>query len=198
MKQKHILYYRGRRMKIDDSYNTVLCMYRVYEEESLTDLEKIEIVAAMLVRSHKLFLYAMPAEWKVELVEQILKEYVELPKKNIVRKTSEQSLDFWLDKEYIYSSFQKDYGIDLIKQQGKLSWKEFIALFQGLSENTKIREVMRIRTMEAPNYNGKNSKEIQEILELKSYYALPVKGGGGKQGLDRLFDTLLAQAVGNG
>ena len=198
MKQKHILYYRGRRLKIDDSYSTVLCMYRVYEEESLTDLEKIELVADMLVKSHKLFLYAMPAEWKVELVEQILKEYVELPKKNMVKKNSEQSLDFWLDKEYIYSSFQKDYGIDLIKQQGKLSWKEFIALFQGLSENTKIREVMRLRTMEVPDYNGKNSKEIQEILELKSYYMLPVKGGGGKQGLDRLFDTLVAQAVGNG
>lgn len=79
-----------------------------------------------------------------------------------------------------------------------MKWKEFIDLFQGLSEDTKIREVMRIRTMEIPAYNGRNGKEIQEISELKAYYMLPVKGGGGKQGLNRLFDILEAQAAGKG
>lgn len=198
MKKQNIFYYRRKRFVIDDSYNTILCLYRAYEEEALTDMEKIEIAAALLITNHTLYLYAMPNEWKAELIELILKEYVELPKKPPVRVHTEQSLDFWRDKEYILSSFQKDYGIDLIRQQGRLSWKKFIALFQGLSEDTKIREVMRIRTMEIPKYNGKNGKEIQELTELKSYYMLPVRGGGGKQGLNRLFDALEAQISGNG
>ena len=91
-----------------------------------------------------------------------------------------------------------DYGIDLIDMQGKLPWKKFISLFQGLSERTKIREVMRIRNMEVPKFTGKNSKQIQEIQELKSYYALPVKGGGGQEGLDALFSTLERMAVQGG
>jgi len=198
MRRQRGLLYRGKRFRIDDSYSTVLCLYRAYEEETLTDMEKIEIAASLLIKNHRLYVYAMPDAWKAELVELILKEYVELPKKPPVRVHTGQSLDFWKDKEYILSSFQKDYGIDLIKQQGKMPWKEFIALFQGLSEDTKIREVMRIRTMEIPKYNGHNGKEIQDITELKSYYMLPVKGGGGKQGLDRLFDTLEVQAVSSG
>lgn len=183
MKGKSRLRYRKKTFRIDDSYNTVLCLYRAYEEETLTDEEKIEVAASLLVTNHRLYLSAMPAAWKAELVELILKKYVELPKRPPVRTHGEQSLDFWRDKGYILSSFQKDYGIDLIKEQGKMKWKEFIDLFQGLSEDTKIREVMRIRTMEIPAYNGRNGKEIQEISELKAYYMLPVKGGGENRGL---------------
>ena len=51
-------------------------------------------------------------------------------------------------------------------------------------------QVMRIRDMDIPKYNGKNMEQIQEIQELKSYYALPIKGGGGQTGLDLLFSTL--------
>lgn len=57
---------------------------------------------------------------------------------------------------------------------------------------------MKIRSMEVPRYDGHNQKQIQEIQELKSYYALPVRGGGGQQGLDALFSALEAQAVRNG
>ena len=57
---------------------------------------------------------------------------------------------------------------------------------------------MRIRTMDIPRFTGKNSKQIQEIQELKSYYALPVKGGGGQEGLDALFSTLERMAVKDG
>lgn len=53
---------------------------------------------------------------------------------------------------------------------------------------------MHIREMEIPQFNGKNQKQIQEIQELKSYYALPVKGGGGQGGLDLLFSTLEGMA----
>ena len=88
----------------------------------------------------------------------------------------------------------QEYGIDLIDQQGKLSWKKFMWLFNGLGSDTKIKQVMHIREMEIPQFNGKNQKQIQEIQELKSYYALPVKGGGGQGGLDLLFSTLEGMA----
>lgn len=94
MKGKSRLRYRKKTFRIDDSYNTVLCLYRAYEEETLTDEEKIEVAASLLVTNHRLYLSAMPAAWKAELVELILKKYVELPKRPPVRTHGEQSLDF--------------------------------------------------------------------------------------------------------
>ena len=89
----------------------------------------------------------------------------------------------------------QDYGIDLVKEQGRLPWKQFVALFQGLTSKTKIKEIMRIRAMDVPEPNGHNQKEIQNIMELKSYYALPVEGGGGQSGLNALFVALEAEAM---
>ena len=106
------------------------------------------------------------------------------------RNSSQRLVDFELDGEYIYASFFQDYGIDLIREQGRLHWKKFIALFQGLSDETKIKQVMRIRAMELPAPTKYNQKEIQNIMEMKSYYALPVIGGGGQEGLARLFSAL--------
>ena len=53
--------------------------------------------------------------------------------------------------------------------EGKLSWKKFLWLFNGLGSDTKIKQVMRIRDMDIPKYNGKNMEQIQEIQKLKSY-----------------------------
>ena len=111
-----------------------------------------------------------------------------------MRKSPVPILDFEEDGEYIYASFMQDYGVDLIDMQGKLSWRKFIVLFDGLSEDTKIKRVMKIRSMELPAFTGKNQKQIQDILELKSYYALPVRGGGEQHGLDSLFSALEGMA----
>lgn len=59
-------------------------------------------------------------------------------------------LDFEEDGDYIYASFMQEYGIDLIDVQGKLPWRKFLYLFNGLSADTKIKQVMRIREMEVP------------------------------------------------
>ena len=134
---------------------------------------------------------------RTELLNDIYKNCVNT-KQRLSVKQQLPVFDFEEDAEYIYASFMLDYGIDLINVQGQLHWKKFIALFQGLSESTKIREVMKIRSMEVPRYDGHNQKQIQEIQELKSYYALPVRGGGGQQGLDALFTALESQAVRNG
>ncbi len=134
---------------------------------------------------------------RTELLNDIYKNCVNT-KQRLSVKQQLPVFDFEEDAEYIYAIFMLDYGIDLINVQGQLHWKKFIALFQGLSESTKIREVMKIRSMEVPRYDGHNQKQIQEIQELKSYYALPVRGGGGQQGLDALFTALESQAVRNG
>lgn len=183
----------GCTFAVNPAFDVILEIQRLYREETLSSLDKLEQALKMLgVKTRKL--KTLSVFEKSELLDQIYKECVNTQKRPSL-KSKLPSMDFEYDGEYIYASFMLDYGIDLLEEQGRLSWKKFIALFQGLSEKSKIREVMRIRNMEIPEYNGKNTKEIQQIQELKSFYALPARGGGGQQGLDLLFSTLERMAV---
>lgn len=178
---------------VNPAFDTVLEIQKLYLEDSLTDYEKAEQALNMLVRNKwNLRLYD-PGE-KIKLFEDICKRHIETKKRHQTKKNPVPVLDFEEDGDYIYSSFMQDYRIDLIDEQGRLPWKKFLYLFNGLSQDTKIKYVMHIRSMEIPQFNGKNADQIQKINELKSYYALPVRGGGGQSGLDLLFRTLEGMA----
>lgn len=177
---------------VNPSFDAVLEIQMLYKEK-ITDYEKVEIALSMLVKNKWNLRLYNPAE-KIQLLEEIYKQCINIKKRPQIKRATLPVLDFEEDGDYIYASFMQEYGIDLIDQQGKLSWKKFMWLFNGLGSDTKIKQVMHIREMEIPQFNGKNQKQIQEIQELKSYYALPVKGGGGQSGLDLLFSTLEGMA----
>ncbi len=178
---------------VNPAFDAVLEIQKLYLEDLLTDYEKAEQALKMLVKNRRHLRMYAPAE-KIKLLEEIGKRYIETKKRPQIKKNMLPVLDFEEDGDYIYASFMQDYHIDLIHEQGRLPWKKFLYLFNGLSSNTKIKQIMQIRSMEVPHYNGKNAKQIQEINELKSYYALPVRGGGGQSGLDLLFRTLEGMA----
>lgn len=181
------------RLIINPAFDIVLEIQKLFREEDLTEFEKVDQALQMLiVNDWNLRLYS-PRE-KVNLLNEISKKYITVKKRPNVKKSPRPVLDFEEDGDYIYASFMQEYHIDLIDEQGKLPWKKFLFLFNGLSSDTKIKQVMRIRDMDVPEYNGKNMKQIQEIQRLQSYYALPVKGGGGQSGLDLLFSTLEGMA----
>ena len=175
-------------LKIDCAFDTVLNVQQVFQED-LTQQEKTEIALRLLVKNAWNLNLFTEME-KVQLLDLIYQECISRKKRPKIRKPAVPVLDFQEDGEYIYASFLQDYGIDLIEQQGKLSWRKFVALFDSLSDKTKIRTVMRIRGMELPEPNERNQKQIQDLLELKAYYALPVKGNSGQKGLDALFGAL--------
>ena len=178
---------------INPAYDTVLEVQKLYKEDTLTEFEKIDQALKMLVRN-KWNLRLLNPEEKQKLLSVITKRYVEVEKRPQIKKSPFPVLDFEKDGDYIYASFMQAYKIDLIEEQGRLPWKKFLYLFNGLPADTKIKQIMRIRQMPVPEYNGKNSKEIQEINEMKSYYTLPVEGRGGQSGLDLLFHTLEGMA----
>ncbi len=180
--------YKGKKYKTKCSFDNVLEVQRMYKDRRLEEAEKAELALAMLTRVPFKVWLLNPAD-KAGLLDQICKEQIELPRRPSFGKQI-RTFDFALDSPYIYASFMQEYGIDLVEQQGRLHWKKFIALFQGLSEKTKIREIMHIRGMDVPEATQYNQKQRQNILELKSYYALPAEGEGGQKGLDALFSAL--------
>ena len=75
------------------------------------------------------------------------------------------------DGSYIYSSFYQAYNIDLIEVQDKLHWKKFNALLNGLPSNTKLMEVIKIRSWKPQK--GDSAKYKEEMKKLKEIYKLP-------------------------
>lgn len=187
MKSPTVLF-KGKRYRLDLAYDVVLLVQQLYEEENLDNEDKINQALKLLVRD-RFRVWLLNDLERAQLLEEITREHIS--SKRRTRTSSHQKLmDFHYDEAYIYASFRQAYGIDLAEESGKMSWRKYIDLLDGLPDKTKLKEVMRIRAMEIPAPTRTNRKEIQNIMELKSYYALPVKGGGGQDGLNLLFDTL--------
>lgn len=187
------IYTQKCKIVVNPAFDIVLEIQKLYKEPDLNEFEKMEQALYMLVKNNwNLKLFSLPE--KMALLSEICKRFIAVKKRPQIKSSTVPILDFEEDGDYIYASFMQDYHIDLIDEQGKLPWKKFLYLFNGLSAETKIKQVMRIRDMELPEFDGKNNKYRQEIMELKSYYALPVKGGGGQNGLDLLFATLEGMA----
>lgn len=180
--------YKGKRYHVNVAFDTVLLIQKMYEEEILDASDKISQALKMLTRN-RFKVWLLSDMEKAELLEKITREKIQLPKRPQVGPPR-KLMDFEADGDYIYASFKQAYGMDLIRERGRLSWRRFCELLDGLPEKTKLKEVMRIRAMDIPEPTKYNQKERQNIMQLKAYYALPVKGNGGQNGLDMLFSTL--------
>ena len=75
---------------------------------------------------------------------------------------------FRQDAPMIYAAFLSEYGIDL-QEVEDLHWWKFCALFDALPDDTKIKQVMRIRGMDT---SGLKKKEIKRLNDLKRHYSL--------------------------
>lgn len=92
---------------------------------------------------------------------------------NITPKTSgnsssERVFCYIEDGEFIVASFMRDYGIDLTNPNLEMHWHLFKALFEGLSDDTKIKQIIGYRSY------VKSNKKIEKVYEeLKSMWSLP-------------------------
>jgi len=192
----NILIVYGKKLKLNLAFDNVLRVMDLQKEKSLEDTDKLDISLEMLVKNYKK-VKKLDYRKKVEVLNKIFNTFISPPSNK--PSSNEKVFDFKQDSEYIYSSFMLDYGIDLIEQQGKLDWRKFIALFQGLSENAKISQVISIRTQEIPTPNKYNQKQIEALQKAKVYYRLQLPEEEAKEqfqkGLNKLADTLMQRAV---
>lgn len=169
------------------SCGTVLDIKEIMANDLFEPHERLDAALAMLVKTKLRLNYRE----KVSLFEHIYQEHIHLIKKRFPgKKATEKAVDFAEDWGYICSSFEMDYGIDLEKERYRILWKRFWYLFDGLSSDTKIKQVMRIRQMDMPAPTQHNQKQIQELLQLKAYYALGGKKENYQDGLQGVFDAL--------
>jgi hypothetical protein len=94
------------------------------------------------------------------------------------------------DGELIYAAFLAQYGIDL-RDVPYLHWWKFIALFNGLSKDHLITEVMHCRAVEMKPDMPKDRKEYYE--KMQKTYALPLPDK-----LEKHLSALEAALMGDG
>lgn len=92
------------------------------------------------------------------------------PVNELPRSTGGESnaivLDYEIDSDYIYAAFLGQYGIDLCDVD-ELHWHKFLALLRGLTDNTKLYQIMGYRC-----YEKDNRKDVDHMAELKAAWEI--------------------------
>ena len=177
--------YKNKIYNINIAFNRFLKAIDILEDKELEESEKVNYIYECFIdEKHKVDLND-----KSNIVNKIF-ELTNSFLDNKKKINDEIVMDIKQDFQYIYSSFYKDYGIDLLDNFDKLSWIKFIGLLGGLSKDTKISEVIKIRSMKVPKANKNNADEIKEIVKLKAYYALEQTEDNFQNQLNNLFGAL--------
>ena len=169
--------YDNEEYDIDLSFDTVLDVYDVLDMSHLRDYEKARMCLSLLLDDQEYDYSETINLWNYIYLNFIHVESKEIVKKDLLgnpvptpKEEKERVIDFDQDANYIYASFMQAYGINLIEQQGKMHWKEFLALLDGLPSNTRMKEIIKIRTWKPSKHDSSEYKE--QMKELQDLYAL--------------------------
>lgn len=169
--------YKNKEYDIDLSFDTVLDVYDVLGRKDLRDYEKARLSLKLLLGEQEYDLFETIELWNYIYLNFIHVETKEIVKRDLLGKPvpvpkqdKKKVIDFEQDAKYIYASFRQAYGINLFEEHGKMHWKEFLALLDGLPSNTRMKEIIKIRTWKPSKHDSNEYKE--QMKELQELYAL--------------------------
>lgn len=175
---------------LDLEYSKVLRWYEMWKDETLSEEYRVFLSLVMILdgdwdtspKSYAELIEYVHQDDLTQLSNAIIHRIVgdqvasttvtrDL-KGNIIEDEQKNFYDIEEDSGYIYASFLMDYQIDLIeaREKGSLHWDKFNHLLSGLSEGTRFKKVIEIRTMEITSDMTYERKE--EIRKAKAAVAL--------------------------
>lgn len=172
----------GRTYEVDHSFDLVLDVFEMFDNEVMNDIEKMRTAILMLTDE------AVDNPEEIVTVWSYIDEHFLITKKERVvydrngnpmpvAKNEEEDdirlIDFEVDAMDIYASFMQAYNINLLEAQGKLTWIEFVALLNGLPTDTSISRIVQIRSWK-PSKND-SSEYRSEMRRLQRKYNLDRK-----------------------
>lgn len=174
--------WNGIRFELNLSFDNVLLLFELFDDENVNERMKFDIALNMLVVD-KVSINQLDGEQKAQFLIGILKDKLDIDLEALAKhKEKEQeeekeptipTVDFVVDAERIFSSFLFDYNVDLIEQQGKMQWNKFISLFRNLSSKSPMGQALHYRTCEIPKKDKHNDEERKRIKKMKEIYELP-------------------------
>lgn len=180
-KIKDFIEINGKNYNLNLSFDNVLRLFEMFSDDEIDEVEKIFVALKMLTDN---FFYELTIEEAIEVYTYIFEEFIKISKEDpieydllgnplpkIEREETERVYSLLHDSDYIFASFMQAYKIDLIEEQGKLHWKKFNALLNGLPSNTKFIEVIKIRSWKPSKHDSSEYKE--QMRKLQRQYELP-------------------------
>lgn len=185
-RNRDIYEWAGVPIELNLSFDNVLKMMELFDDESVSSRVKPNIALNMLIVDKTLLSQLNPSR-KEQLLTDVFRDKLNIdlssPKnKNEITESNDNEeeespeipvVNFTIDAERIFASFLYDYNINLFDQQGVLQWGEFLALFNNLSEKTPMRTAIHYRTCEIPKKDKYNGEERKQIKKMKARYELP-------------------------
>ena len=189
--------FRGFSFIVDMSFNNILGVFEVLEDEDLFNSDRA-LMALYMLTGHEMFeddsIY--DEEGMIEFVGEMLRDVfnkilTDQSKRVVVPLDIEgnpmpvaeddadvdPSIHFVHDAEYIFSSFMYAYKMNLYEYHDRLHWFEFLALLNGLPSESIMMKIVDIREREIPTGKG-SEKEARELKKAKRKFALPKQKGG--------------------
>ena len=174
----------GKRYHVDFSFRKILRAFEILSDNTILMESRVNAVLRLLVGRR--------CKDRPDILQAIFEHLGDGESKS----KQEQSFDFVQDAGLIYAAFRQAYGINLFTDE--LSWWEFLQLFSCLPEDTRMAQVMSIRTRPIPKPTKYNQEERANIIRLKQRYALQKtqaeREANIQTGLAKLAETLLQMA----
>ena len=107
-----------------------------------------------------------------------------------------RTLDLKQDAALICAAFRQLYGVDLPREAVRMDWRTFQALLGGVTDDTRLGEILSIRAQPLPRRTAHNGEQLRELQRLKAIYALHGDAGGDRfeDGLKKMVQVLAAMA----
>lgn len=159
------------------AYDVVLRFFDLLADEEMSEQLKVSIAMTLLFGNGNE--PDISFRQKTEVIKAVIQNHILIEKPSIVfaslDKQHEPEKEYYSlveDADIIFASFFYDYKIDLFEQRGKLHWKKFKALLNGLSEKTKLSQVISIRKWKPGEHTS--PEEDKQMRELQKIYSLEV------------------------
>ena len=164
--------------EVDMSFDNIILLLDMMNDPILNDGEKVYYgIYALLGTNLDLTLEQQANVFK-GLIDNFIhvgdKQEIPVDLEGNVMPMEKQkpSYDLRHDESYIFTSFKQAYQMDLSEERGKLDWRKFKILLRDLPDDTKLKQIIDIRTRPYPK--GKHaSEERKKLKELKRAFALP-------------------------
>ena len=173
--------YEDRIYSVDMSYAVFFAVADIIKDDHLLPMQQVRTALDMFIGED------------APLDPEILNRIYDLIKDDRPKQDGPRYMDIEQDWPYICAAFQQAYGIDLHADK-TMHILRFQHLLQGLPKDTKLAEIIRIRSAEIPAANKYNAKEIAELTKLRAIYALRGTEKDFQTGLAGLFELLEARA----
>lgn len=177
--------WQGVDIELNLAFDNILVFLDMFGDDSIHIEHRLKLALSMLVVDKDLLTPISEHGKLIDFTFDMLRDKLNIDMRKEVEPVKADDIeeeeqdepvpvfDWKEDAGYIYSSFLYDYGIDLIEQQGKLTWDRFQTLFHSLSDKSKMGEAMYYRSCPIPKKEkGSDNEERKRIIKMKEYYML--------------------------